>query len=250
MAGRLIAIGDIHGCRLAFEALLGALAPRAEDKLIFLGDYVDRGPESWGVVERVLTLGQECSVVPILGNHEEMLLAALTDRSSLRLWLGFGGDATIESYRRARENLPPLQEGDTSYRLWRAQEAASAIEIKQIPMAHLAFLKLCVNYFETPTHLFVHANCRPDRKPADESEQTLRWEAVDTRWAKAHASGKTLIVGHTAQRSGQILDLGFLKCIDTYCHGGGFLTALEVQTGEVWQADREGRMVTQTRLTP
>ena len=53
---------------------------------------------------------------------------------------------------------------------------------------------------------------------------------------------KIVIVGHTSQKSGEILDLGHLVCIDTYCHGGGWLTALDVQTEEVWQADLEGNM--------
>jgi serine/threonine protein phosphatase 1 len=59
---------------------------------------------------------------------------------------------------------------------------------------------------------------------------------------RRHVSGKTVIVGQTSRKRGEILDLGQLKCIDTYCYGGGWLTALEVYTGEVWQADREGNM--------
>jgi serine/threonine protein phosphatase 1 len=57
-----------------------------------------------------------------------------------------------------------------------------------------------------------------------------------------HESGKTVIVGHTSQKNGEILDLGHVKCIDTFCCGGGWLTALDVHTHEVWQADREGKM--------
>jgi serine/threonine protein phosphatase 1 len=57
-----------------------------------------------------------------------------------------------------------------------------------------------------------------------------------------HESGKTVIVGHTSQKSGEILDLGHLVCIDTYCHGGSWLTALEVTTGQVWQANRNGEL--------
>jgi serine/threonine protein phosphatase 1 len=242
MSGRSIAIGDIHGCKQAFEAVLKAIAPGPDDELILLGDYVDRGPESWGVIERILQLEQQCKVVPILGNHEEMLLAALGDEASLRLWLGFGGDATIESYRRGREHLPPLTNADIPFRKWQALPEESARELRRFPVPHLAFLRACVACHETATHLFVHANCRPERMPREESEQTLRWEAVDARWAQAHKSGKTLIVGHTAQRSGEILDLGFLKCIDTYCHGGGMLTALDVNKGTVWQADTSGRL--------
>ena len=55
-------------------------------------------------------------------------------------------------------------------------------------------------------------------------------------------SGKTVVVGHTSQKTGEVLDLGHLKCIDTFCYGGGWLTAQEVRSEEVWQADREGEL--------
>ena len=55
-----------------------------------------------------------------------------------------------------------------------------------------------------------------------------------------HESGKTVIVGHSSQKSGEILDRGHMMCIDTFCFGGGWLTALDVQSGELWQADRDG----------
>lgn len=68
----------------------------------------------------------------------------------------------------------------------------------------------------------------------------LRWESLRDMTPGPHESGKVVIVGHTSQKDGEILDLGHLKCIDTFCHGGGCLTALEVGTEEVWQADQDG----------
>ncbi|HJT79180.1 MAG TPA: hypothetical protein VJ739_18430 [Gemmataceae bacterium] len=65
---------------------------------------------------------------------------------------------------------------------------------------------------------------------------------TDAQTARPHCSGKVAVVGHTPQRGGEILDLGFLACIDTNCHRGGWLTALEVHTGQVWQADGRGRV--------
>jgi serine/threonine protein phosphatase 1 len=70
----------------------------------------------------------------------------------------------------------------------------------------------------------------------------LRWEFLGPLWAKAHCSGKTAIVGHTSQKGGEILDLGFLKCIDTYCRGGKWLTALDVNAGRIWQASNAGQL--------
>jgi serine/threonine protein phosphatase 1 len=247
--GRTIAIGDIHGCLSAFDALVNAIGPEPSDQFILLGDYIDRGPESWGVIEHILQLQKLCRVVTLLGNHEEMLLAALSDTSSLRLWLGFGGDAALESYRLAREKLPPLTCADVPFRKWLWMLEESRKELRRFPVPHLEFLRSCVSYHETATHLFVHANCRPDVLPQLESEQILRWEAVEARWAQPHSSGKVLIVGHTAQKSGQILDLGFLKCLDTYCHGGGWLTALEVESGQAWHTNIQGQ-VHSSRIAP
>ena len=74
MPGRIIAIGDIHGYSAALAALLEAIAPRAEDTIVTLGDYVDRGPDSPGALDQLIALAARCRLVPLLGNHDEMLL--------------------------------------------------------------------------------------------------------------------------------------------------------------------------------
>ena len=70
--------------------------------------------------------------------------------------------------------------------------------------------------------------------------RALLWEELQVARAAPHHSGRTVVVGHTPQQNGEILDLGFLKCIDTFCHGGGWLTALEVNSGYFWQANEQG----------
>jgi hypothetical protein len=100
--GRTIAIGDVHGCLAALAALVRAIDPTALDTLVFLGDYIDRGPDSRGVLEQVIALAQRCTVVPLLGNHEEMLFAALEGQSELRYWLKFGGTEALASYAEAQ----------------------------------------------------------------------------------------------------------------------------------------------------
>jgi serine/threonine protein phosphatase 1 len=223
MAGRTIAIGDIHGCSAALTALLGALAPQADDTLITLGDYIDRGPDSQGVLDQLLALGRRCRLVPLLGNHEEMLLAALSGPGGLEVWLRCGGAETVLSYGWApggpRRGLAGL-----------------------IPEAHRRFLADCLSFHETSTHLFVHAGYVPELSLEEQPGEALRWRATDRHTTRPHGSGKTAIVGHTPQRSGEILDLGFLKCIDTHCHGGRWLTALDIESGQVWQANQRGEV--------
>jgi serine/threonine protein phosphatase 1 len=210
--GRIIAIGDIHGCSVAFRTLMNAIQPTPLDTLVLLGDYIDRGPDSRGVLDQVLQLTERCQVVPLLGNHEEMLLGALEGKDDLGFWLKFGGRDTLDSYG-----------GD----------------FKKVPAEHIRFIKRCRNYYETLGQFFVHAYYDPDRPLYEQLWNGMRWLSLP-RCPLRHCSGKVAIVGHTAQTSGEILDMGFLKCIDTFCHGGGWLTALAVDTGQVWQANQEG----------
>jgi serine/threonine protein phosphatase 1 len=216
MNPRTIAIGDIHGCSAALDALLEAIRPRPDDCIVTLGDYVNRGPNTRGVIERLIELKTRCRLVPLLGNHDQMLLAA---RSGLHgmTWMRMGGLATLHSYGTSRD-------------------------LELVPDEHYEFLKECLDYYETDTHIFVHASYFPNSPMDEQPVVKLRWESIRDMTPGLHESGKTVIVGHTSQKNGEILDLGHVKCIDTYCYGGGWLTALDVQTGEVWQADLEGKM--------
>ncbi len=95
---RTLAIGDIHGCLRAFDTLLEMVSPTLDDTLVTLGDYVDRGPDSRGVIERLLSLEKFTQFVPLRGNHEEMMCAARDGRADLHFWMRVGGDETVASY--------------------------------------------------------------------------------------------------------------------------------------------------------
>jgi serine/threonine protein phosphatase 1 len=217
MNSRTIAIGDIHGCSAALDALVEAIQPRREDCIVTLGDYINRGPDSRGVIERLIQLKGRCRLVPLLGNHDQMLLDVQSGKCPIDWLLGMGGNATLDSYGPRRE-------------------------IGLIPKAHFQFLERCRNFYETDTHIFVHANYFPNIPMNEQHVGVLRWESIRSMTPGRHDSGKTVIAGHTSQKNGEILDLGHVKVIDTYCYGGGWLTALDVQTAEVWQVDREGNL--------
>lgn len=221
MSGRTLALGDIHGCSLALRAIIRAIDPTAEDLVIALGDFVDRGPDSRGVLEQMVELVERCEVIPLQGNHELMLLEAIESEENLEFWLQCGGAATLDSY-----------DGD----------------LANIPEIHLAFFRGCRRYYETDSHIFVHANYDANLALQEQPDALLFWEhlmmypdGTNTIPAR-HYSGKVAVVGHTPQGNGEIMDLGDLICIDTYCFGGGWLTALEVETGQVWQADQFGNL--------
>lgn len=213
---RTIAIGDIHGCSTALESLIEAIGPQPDDLIVPLGDYVDRGVDSKGVLDYLIKLKDRCQLVPILGNHDEMMLLAKSGRQDLQFWLNCGGDTALDSY-------------------------GSSSQLTLIPAAHFDFLRSCRPYFETDTHVFVHANFKPDISVQQLNDSTLRWLSLrDYVPAKRHCSGKTFVVGHTPQP--EILDLGYLICLDTGVCKGGWLTALDVQSGTIWQVNEEGKL--------
>ena len=213
MAGRTIAIGDIHGCSTALAALVQAIDPKPEDTIVALGDFVDRGIDSKGVLDQLIALADRCRLVPILGNHDEMMLRARDGRDDFKFWLNCGGDAALDSY------------GSTS-------------RLDLIPAAHFRFLEACLPYYETPTHLFLHANFKPDLPLGSQDDHTLRWLSLRDFVPGPHCSGKVAVLGHTPQPD--VLDLGHLLCIDTGCCNGGWLTAWDVTSGVKWQGGGRG----------
>lgn len=217
MRGRLIAIGDIHGYADSLAALIDAIDPQPLDTLVPLGDYIDRGPNSRGVLERLIALEDRCQVVPILGNHDEVMLQVRAGADeAFDEWLSFGGVSTLASY--------------------------DCVHPRDIPAEHIRFLEGCRSYWETSGHFFVHASYLPDLPLAVQPLEVLRWGSLRAGIPAPHYTGKTAIVAHTAQKTHEILDVGHLICLDTHLYGGGWLTALEVSSGQLWQVDAEGRL--------
>jgi serine/threonine protein phosphatase 1 len=217
MTGRTIAIGDIHGCLKALDALLQAIQPTKDDTIITLGDYVDRGPDSKGVIDRLIALGNETRLVTLMGNHEEMMLSVVKDREEPYRWLQYGGVDTLDSYGFG---------GDLSV----------------VPQSHLDFLTNLDEFFETDSHIFLHANYNPLLPLRDQSTELLRWVKLSEYLPEPHMSGKRVVLGHTHDRGGEVFWLDHLICLDTYCYGGGWLTAFDVDSEEIWQADSKGQL--------
>ena len=94
-------------------------------------------------------------------------------------------------------------------------------------------------YYETEKHIFVHANLYPDLPLAEQPDYMLYWDKLVEPCA--HVSGKTMICGHTRQKSGLPLDWDTTICIDTNVYGDGWLTCLDVLTGRIWQANELGK---------
>lgn len=214
---RIIAIADIHGCSMAWDTLMSMIQPQPDDLIITLGDYVDRGPDSNGVLERLINLHQTGQLVALRGNHEVMMLEARNSPEQLEAWCRWGGSETLASY-------PTTQ---------------TTTNLGNIPSHHWEFLeKTCVNYWETENHFFVHGNVDPLLPLNQQSNQDLFGTKFHN--AKPHISGKTMICGHTRQKNGKPINLGYAICIDTWVYGTGWLTGLDVNSGQIWQANQVG----------
>lgn len=195
-------IGDVHGCLTSLERLLAKIAPRSEDEVVFVGDYIDRGPQSREVVDRLLGLPYRC--IFLLGNHERMLLDFLAGDDE-DLYMENGGRATLESYG-----------GD----------------VHDIPAAHLAFFQRLRPMYETPEYLFVHAGIRPLVPLAEQSLQDLIW--IRQEFFKFIGKyPKPVVFGHTPLR--QVLMTDDRIGIDTGCVFGGKLTCLKLPQREIIQ---------------
>ncbi|MGH6965537.1 MAG: metallophosphoesterase family protein [Phenylobacterium sp.] len=225
--GRLVyAVGDIHGHLDALRPLIGMLRderafsrPAERPLLVFLGDYVDRGPDSRGVIEAILALeaAGDFEVVALKGNHEDALLRFLSDADFGAGWIGNWGETTLRSYGVA---LPaPGQEAAESARVQAELRAA-------MPEAHRAFLDRLAMSLSVGDYLFVHAGVRPGVALAAQDDQDLMWIRYDFLESDADF-GKVVVHGHTPADRPELRRnrIG----IDTGVYYSGVLTAVRLE---------------------
>jgi len=213
---KYLAIGDIHGCYTALTTLVRFAPYRDAETIVFLGDYVDRGPQSADVLDWLVDEKRDRDIVTLRGNHEVMMLDARARAVDLYSWLHFGGDTTLASYNDGRPG-----------------------RLEDVPNDHWEFLEQTESIFVAEDVFFVHAGVAPYVPLDQQQDDTLYWQKLDAL-APPHESGKRMICGHTSQHSGIPLDLGHSVCIDTWVYGDGWLTALDVQSGKYWQANEAG----------
>ena len=216
---RLLAIGDVHGCTVQLDALWEAIEPTPSDTIVFLGDYVDRGPDSKGVIDRLIEWKKSFTLVCLRGNHELMMQRSKDDLAERRIWMQVGGADCLASY-----SPTPGRMG----------------KIDEVPDEHWKFLDELVDYYESERTVFIHANLDPAKSFDDQTEDDLFWRPLDEPISLAN--GKRVICGHTSQKSGRILDLGSTVCIDTHAYGGGMLTCLDCSNWHYWQANLLGKV--------
>jgi serine/threonine protein phosphatase 1 len=224
---RVYAVGDIHGQLGLLDTLLGQIEddilarPMAKVGLVFLGDLIDRGPDSAGVVGRLRSLHHfPAKTLFLKGNHEEVLLRVLNGEPGLAYdWLGFGGDACAESYGVPAAALQALDE----------QRIAETLRAA-IPPEHVEFLEGFGDTFRFGDYLFVHAGIRPGVAIEAQQPQDLRW-IRQPFLSDGHDHGCIVVHGHTIsdgvdRRTNRI-------GIDTGAYRTGILTAAVVEGSDV-----------------
>jgi serine/threonine protein phosphatase 1 len=231
---RVYAIGDVHGCLAELDELLKQIEADhrdrgpAEKHLIFLGDLMDRGPDSRGVVERVMAL---CAASPnnrcLAGNHEELLIRAYQGETKIiPTFHRAGGKETLLSYGISEE---VYDEADT--------HQLTTLILKHVPKAHIDFLSGLEDWFQAGDYLFVHAGIRPGRPLADQRQSDMRWIREEfTGFGGDH--GFMVIHGHSITEfvDDQLNRIG----IDTGAFATGKLTAIGLEAEERWFLDTGG----------
>jgi len=225
MSGRFHIVGDIHGCVRELETLLAGLDLSAGDTLAFIGDYIDRGPDSRAVVDMLLALRAQSGLRTIFlkGNHEDMCLAYVGREGRWgESWRMNGGGATLRSY-----GVSEALQG----------EAVA----ERFPAEHLEFFESLDLTAVVDEFLLVHAGVRPSVPLAAQDPEDLLWIREEFI-ACAHELPHTIVFGHTPQRQ-VLVDLPYKIGIDTGCVYGGRLTALEPREGVVHQVAYGDRKV-------
>lgn len=222
---RVYAIGDIHGCLDELRALLHLIAQDSRDfagdvHLVFVGDFIDRGPDSAGVIELLASgdlPGQHHRF--LMGNHEEAMLQVIDgDSESMAGWLRYGGVQTIESYGVTRADV---------YRLGLDLPARlNAL----VPKSHVAFLRGLEDQVKIGDYLFVHAGIRPGIPLHEQERFDLRWIREEFLADEDSDHGVMVVHGHTISAEPEVRAnrIG----IDTGCYSTGKLTALALEGSE------------------
>jgi serine/threonine protein phosphatase 1 len=223
----LYAIGDIHGHREMLDELLASLPLEAGDRFVFVGDYVDRGPDSKGVVDRLIALSERHPCTFLCGNHESMFLDFLgwrrSDYFAGDAFLANGGDRTLLSYGYFDAKQPDP-------------------ESFELPPGHERFYRSLKLHHSEGDYVFVHAGLGRDLLSERDPDYALRRiRSEDALWDRTsigepHRLGVTVVYGHTPSDDFEVRwDPPFSIGIDTGAVYGGRLTALRLPDETVFQ---------------
>lgn len=204
--------GDIHGCRKQFAELMDKINPDpVRDTLVFLGDYIDRGPDSKGVVDELKSLRLTFKkMIALKGNHEDAFLNYLAGRER-EFFLTIGGRQTLKSYG--------------------VVDQQQAIDKTCIPTDHLDFFNNLLPYWEDDKYIYVHAGLQPGVHLSQQSSHWLLWSDGNQMLEQDYDFGKCVVFGHTVQNDPLIRPNRI--AVDSGAVFGGRLTCVVLPDEEV-----------------
>ncbi len=218
---RYYAVGDIHGRLDLFEAMIAAIeaeiaaAPGLDHRIVLLGDLVDRGPDSAGVLARARDWQQRRPVRILAGNHEEMFLAAFEKPEALRHFLRHGGHETVLSFGFTQKQLSTLE-----------LEELFALLPRMVPQSVRDYVASFEPMVRAGDYVFVHAGIDPARPLAEQKRSDLLW-IRDRFLSHEGPLEKVVVHGHTIFE--RVMDCGNRIGIDTGAFRSGVLTALVLE---------------------
>lgn len=194
----LYAIGDIHGMIDKLQNVLSKIPLKKHDILIFLGDYIDRGPNSREVLDECFDLSKKYKTIFLKGNHEDLFIKCPHDNDAFECWIYNGGQATIDSYK-SNDGM--------------------------IPIRHIEFFKSLLPFYQTKHYYFCHAGINPNISLVNQSEEDLLWIRNEFLYSEKKFE-KIIIHGHSVSKdpvikenrigidTGSFLPNGKITCLD------------------------------------
>lgn len=241
-----VAIGDVHGNLNALEDLLAKVLPTLtrRDVVVFLGDYIDKGPDVPGCIDRIIRLREQapCTVVTLMGNHEHSMLRTWNDPTS-HSWIWIGGFETIQSYSAdAAAALQAEMEAAGPRLITEKPPLPYHLFFERMPPAHQAFFRALKPYHETDDVLCVHAGIDPDGGPIDlRGLEALLWGKDD--FPDQYRGARSVVYGHWENPMEDETGWPWPRIQGNRTYGidtisRGILTALRFPDGEIIQSKK------------
>ncbi len=219
---RTIAIGDIHGCINPFNDLLEKICLSKEDKLVLLGDYIDRGPDSKAVLDKIIDLKDKgFDITPLLGNHEMMLLRSIENPKFQKMWRLNGGETSLQSFN-----------------------CSNPIEIPEI---YKIFLNKMPHFLKLGKYIFVHAGLNEDSETPYSDTESMLWIRKG-EYMQDFIQENTIIHGHTPisllelkkdlKNKPKVINLD-TGCVYNHRAGLGYLSAYCINTSELFTVQNQ-----------
>ena len=221
----IFSIGDIHGCLKQLISLQKKIIntesfKKDKDLLIYLGDYIDRGPHSKIVINQIINLQKEnIKSIFLMGNHEQVMIDFLFNKiNNLRYWLSLGADQTFRSYD--IEVAEFIKDGFGDKKI----EKLRNVFLNQLTEKHIYFLKNLKLSYTLGKYLFVHAGVNPEKSILEQNKEDFLWSRSDKFFDKNFKFEKIVVHGHTPEK--EVVNFPYRINIDTGCFFSGKLSSV------------------------